>query len=50
MYAHAARSVAMLCANPSYTHEQRAQHLRGLVKDLTTPLPPRLEARAHIGL
>lgn len=37
--------VAELSANPSYSHAARCAMLRRTVRDLTSPLPPRLAAR-----
>ncbi len=39
---------ALLQANPSWPHEAKCSYLRRLVKDLTGPLPKRLQARAAV--
>lgn len=36
----------MLQGNPSWPHKAKCDHLRRLAKDLTGPLPKRLQARA----
>ncbi|CAL8462478.1 g2011 [Coccomyxa elongata] len=46
MQSHLQRSLRMLQANPSWPHEAKCNLLRRLAKDLTGPLPKRLQARA----
>lgn len=48
MYGHVQRSLKMLEANPSMKHEQKLLFMRRLVRNLTGPLPKRLEGRVAV--